>query len=70
MVSYANGNWHPIHKKGGPGKPPFTFITLDAAKRELRIEESLSTYEGQAQMKSEHIWLTPPVLRGRTLPFG
>ncbi|MCW1925755.1 metallophosphoesterase [Luteolibacter arcticus] len=51
-------------------KPPFTFITFDPGKRELRIEESLSTYEGQAQMPPEHIWLTPPVLRGRTLPFG
>jgi hypothetical protein len=57
-------------RKYDPGKPPFTFITLDAGKCELRIEESLSTYEGQAKMKSEHVWLTPPLLRGRTLPFG
>lgn len=53
-----------------PGKPPFTFITLDGGRRELRIEESASAYEGQAQMKPEQVWLTPPLLRGRTLAFG
>ncbi len=52
------------------GKPPFTFITLDAAKGELRIEESRSVYQGEAQMKPELVWVDPAVIRGRTLAFG
>jgi hypothetical protein len=51
-------------------KPPFTFVTLDAAKKELRIEESRSAYEGEAEMKPELVWVAPALIRGRTLPFG
>ncbi|MCW1884887.1 metallophosphoesterase [Luteolibacter flavescens] len=50
--------------------PPFTFITLDPARKEMRIEESRTTYEEQEAMKPEHLWLTPPLLRARMLALG
>lgn len=51
-------------------KPPYTFVTLDAGKGEIRIEESRSSYEGEAEMKPELVWIGPPVLRARVLAFG
>lgn len=52
-----------------PGRPPFTFITLDAARGEMLIEESASEYEGQKEMKPELVWVAPPVLKRRVLSF-
>jgi len=51
-------------------KPPFTFITLDAARGEMRIEESRSNYVDEEKVKTEPRWLNPPAILGRTLKIG
>ena len=51
-------------------KPPFTFITLDAPRGEMKIEESRSTYVNESRMKPEPLWVNPPLVTARTLKIG
>lgn len=53
-----------------PGKPPFTFITLDAARGEMRIEESRSAYGDIGKLKPEQRWINSPAIIGRVLKIG
>lgn len=50
-------------------KPPFTFIHIDPATRELVIEASATQYENQAAMKPELVWIAPPLLAARRIPI-
>lgn len=50
-------------------KPPFTFIHIDPATRELVIEAAATQYENQAAMKPELVWIAPPLLAGRRIPI-
>jgi len=51
-------------------KPPFTFVTLNASRGEMRIEESRSTYVEEEKMKPEPRWINPPAIIGRVLKIG
>lgn len=50
-----------------PARPPFTFISLDAAAGELIIGAAETTYENQDAMKSENLWIAPPRLASRRI---
>lgn len=65
--SYAIPLAHYLHYE--KSRSLFTFITLDAAKREMRIEASHSSYENQEKLDPKLAWVIPPAIAARTLPF-
>jgi len=52
-----------------PARPPFTFVSIDPKSHELVIEAAESNYENQPSMKPELVWIAPPRIAARRIPF-